>query len=246
MRRPRHLSWLVSTSRFGNRRCWHVSRFTYDGAMATLPEGRSARILLRVTCPKDHRITAYGVNEDTNWGPPGCVKCGGEMTAAEKIADLPHSPRHRYQVQLRSPTPEQAADWPYRQEVCADRFETTKTLSSSTRRPSCRQLPADDRAPAAHRLSTPPAAERAVAKRDVEPAPGCPPKAPRPPIAGPRALRRSGRGPGSARQALPPPRVSASTSAPRGECQFWRGSVAPSRSGKRGRPSSGSGSTGEA
>jgi hypothetical protein len=48
------------------------------------------------------------------------------MTAAEKIADLPHSPRHRYQVQLRSPTPEQAADWPYRQEVCADRFETTK------------------------------------------------------------------------------------------------------------------------
>jgi hypothetical protein len=72
-------------------------------------------------------MTAYGVDEKTYWTPPSCVKCGGEMTAAEKIADLGHSPRHRYQIQLRSPTSEQAAEWPYRQEVCADRFETTNS-----------------------------------------------------------------------------------------------------------------------
>lgn len=45
------------------------------------------------------------------------------LLAPVTLNDLPHSPRHRYQVQLRSRTPEQAANWPYRQEVCADRLQ---------------------------------------------------------------------------------------------------------------------------
>jgi hypothetical protein len=45
------------------------------------------------------------------------------MVEAEKIADLPHTPRRRYEVKLCAPTPDEAAEWPYRQEVWADRFE---------------------------------------------------------------------------------------------------------------------------
>lgn len=93
--------------------------------MLIVPCGETAHVLMRLTCPRGHQMTAYGRNEANFWPPPGCVKCSRPMLMVEKIADLPHTPRRRYEVKLCAPTPDEAAQWPYCQEVWADRFDAS-------------------------------------------------------------------------------------------------------------------------
>jgi hypothetical protein len=93
--------------------------------MGTIPEDQTAEVLLRLSCSHGHQWTAYGVDETNYWAPPSCVKCGRPLAGVEKVADLSSSPRHRYEVTLWAPSPKEAADWPYVQQVCADRFESS-------------------------------------------------------------------------------------------------------------------------
>ena len=99
--------------------------------MSMVPPGRVATTLVELVCPGGHPLSVYGADSSIFWTGilgPRCVKCGREFVSVRKVADLDHSPWHRYLVRRGIAGHDGTAV--FEVEVAADRFEITDGVTT--------------------------------------------------------------------------------------------------------------------